>query len=96
MIAFLGLFGIYGGCNRRGASSVPKRELQDLAMDDMSFNQNVKVPTPPPIPEKSSKQLIVGILVTIALLAAVWYGFRAGVFKPDANAANAVVVKGDC
>jgi CDP-diglyceride synthetase len=62
--------------------------------EDMSFNKHVDV-APPPIPKKSSKGLIVGILVTILALAAAGYGYHAGVFKPEKGAGE-VVVKGDC
>jgi hypothetical protein len=62
--------------------------------DDMSFNKHVDV-APPPIPKKSSKGLIIGVLVTILVLGAVGYGYMHGVFKPEKGAGE-VVVHGDC
>jgi hypothetical protein len=91
----LGVFGIYGTCNRGIPEAFPAQELQELPMpEDMSFNKHVEV-APPPIPKKSSKGLIVGICVTLALLAAVAFGYHAGVFKPEQGAGN-IIVKGDC
>jgi hypothetical protein len=62
--------------------------------EDMSFNKHVDV-APPPIPKKSSTGLIIGVVIVILALAAVGYGYHAGVFKPEKGAAD-IVVKGDC
>ena len=62
--------------------------------EDMSFNKHVDV-APPPIPKKSSKGLIIGILITLAVLASVGFAYHAGVFKPEKGAGD-IIVKGDC
>jgi CDP-diglyceride synthetase len=62
--------------------------------EDMSFNKHVEV-APPPIPKKNSKGLVMGIIITLALFAAVGYAYHAGVFKPEKGAAD-IIVKGDC
>jgi hypothetical protein len=53
---------------------------------DMQFNHYTAV-TPPPIPKKSSKQLIFGILLALFALVAIGYGYEAGIFKPENGAA---------
>jgi hypothetical protein len=56
------------------------------SMSDMQFNHHTDV-TPPAIPKKNSKQLIFGILLTLAMLGAIGYGYEAGLFKPEKSAA---------
>jgi len=60
-----------------------------MSDSDMQFNHYTAV-TPPPIPKKSSRQLIFGILLTLLALVAIGYGFHAGVFKPEKSAATDV------
>jgi hypothetical protein len=58
-------------------------------MSDMQFNHAVHT-IPPAIPEKSSKQLIFGILLVMCLLGLAAYGFHAGIFTPDPAATSVV------
>ena len=63
--------------------------------EDMSFNKHVDV-APPPNPQKSSKGLIIGVLIVLAGLGAAAYGYHAGIFKMDPKGADTYTFKGDC
>jgi hypothetical protein len=76
--------------NQGGPQVLLARKLQGSAMSDMTFNHNIKTPTPPPILKKSSKQLIFGIVITLGLIGLVAYGYEAGTFKLDPHSAEEV------
>ncbi len=61
----------------------------------MSWNKHVEV-KPPEIAKKSSKGLIIGVVIVLAGMAAAGYGYHAGVFKMDKKNTEAYEFKGDC